>query len=120
MELEPNACAGQVVAAQRLRNPKGLAKPDRIGRRLLAWGNRLPSAFVQMHRFAVRQIARVHLPCAGGQFTQAGEPVNYGARCRRQIGTGLGTEPLLARGRPNHEQHSRSKQQDKECTAMLL
>ena len=90
VELEPDARAGQVVAMQCLRDLKGLAKPDRIGRRLLARGNRLPSAFVQIHRFAVRQIARVHLPCAGGQFTQAGEPVNYGARCRRQIGTGLG------------------------------
>ena len=83
-ELEPNARAGQIVAVERRRQLNRLPKPHRVGGVMRARGRILPSALVEGHSFAVRQIALVHLPRAGGQLRQAQQPFHHGARLGRQ------------------------------------
>ena len=90
VKLEPDARAGQVVAAERGRYLITLAKPERLFGRLGLQGNRLPAALVEADGFAMRQVAGMELPCAIGQFAQQGEPVDDRACVGGQRGGNLG------------------------------
>ena len=70
---------------QRGGNLNRLAKPHRVVGRVRAHGNRLPTALIQIHRFAVRHVAGMRLPHPIGQLVQFTEPVNRLARLRLQV-----------------------------------
>ena len=104
VELEPDARAGQVVAAQRGWNLVGLAKPHRLLGSLRAFGDGLPVALVQIHGLAVSQVAGVQLPGPVGQFVQACKPVDDRVGVGRQCGGDFGGLGCALRRGPARKQ----------------
>ena len=118
MELEPDPRPRQVVAVERRGQLNGLAKPDGAGGIVRADGRILPAALVEIHGFAMRQIALVHLPRASGQLRQAHQPFHHGAGLRReQRKAPVHLAAALRRGRRGHEHRSKTKNEEHKNTA---
>ena len=106
LKLEPDICAGQVVAMQIFGNLDPLAKPDRVVGVLAARLGDGPRGIIEIRALAVRQIAGVYPPFAVGNAIQLSETRND-LLCRRRQGLG---GDLLSRLGPH-----RSRKQKTNC-----
>ena len=114
MKLEPDSRPGQVIAVQRRRNLVRLPEPHGFIRGFVPNSNRLPTALVQAHRLAVRQVSGVHLPRPIRQLAQFGQPLDHRTRRRRQPGANLGcVGSALSSAMAREEEHC--SEYEKQC-----